>query len=251
MELLDRLYRRDEVAYAVAWIVAYVALTSFADGLSQDGGTAAVVTAPVLAGLSALLWAWFAHAGLRERYGFRPADVPASGMLFYLPLALVACKKLLPALGMAGTALEAVLFVVKMLCVGFLEEAIFRGLLFRAIERESRTRAIVISSVTFGLGHIVNLFNASAQDLAVTLAQIVFALGVGFALVLVLLKSGSIWPCVVFHGANNVFTFFESESAQIALFGSESAAALWAVGTSVAILGLYIAFLLRLPDAER
>lgn len=40
-----------------------------------------------------------------------------------------------------------------MLCVGFLEEMIFRGLLFEAIAKENVKKAIIISSVTFGIRH--------------------------------------------------------------------------------------------------
>ena len=52
-----------------------------------------------------------------------------------------------------------------MLCVGFLEEVIFRGLLFTAIARNNIKSAVIISSVTFGIGHIINLFNGSGMEL--------------------------------------------------------------------------------------
>lgn len=38
-----------------------------------------------------------------------------------------------------------------MLCVGFLEEVIFRGLLFTAIAKDTIKTAVVLSSVTFGI----------------------------------------------------------------------------------------------------
>ena len=57
---------------------------------------------------------------------------------------------------------------VMMAFVGFAEELIFRGFLFKAIIKDGSIKtAIVISSVTFGLGHIVNLF--VGQDLVETL----------------------------------------------------------------------------------
>ena len=42
----------------------------------------------------------------------------------------------------------------------------FRGLLFTAIAKDNVKSAVVISSVTFGIGHIINLFNGSGMDLA-------------------------------------------------------------------------------------
>ena len=64
-------------------------------------------------------------------------------------------------------------FVIKMLCVGLLEELIFRGFLFKAMCRESIRWAVVVSSVTFGLGHILNLVNGSGMSLAENLVQII------------------------------------------------------------------------------
>ena len=65
-----------------------------------------------------------------------------------------------------------------MLCVGFLEETIFRGLPFTAIAKDNIKSAAIISSVTFGIGHIINLFNGSGMDLVNNLCRIVFAVAV-------------------------------------------------------------------------
>ena len=83
-----------------------------------------------------------------------------------------------------------------MLCVGFLEEVIFRGFLFVAIAKDNIKSAIVISSVTFGIGHIINLFNGSGMELVNNLCQIVFATAVGFLLVTIFYRGGSLLPCI-------------------------------------------------------
>ncbi len=70
-----------------------------------------------------------------------------------------------------------------MCCVDFLEEVIFWGLLIRTIEKDILNTAIIVSSLTFGVGHIVNLFNGSGRDLVSSITQIVFAVLVGFVLV--------------------------------------------------------------------
>ena len=62
-----------------------------------------------------------------------------------------------------------------MLCVGFFEEVIFRGLLFQALAKENIETAVSVSSVTFGLGHILNLLNGSGMGLIANLCQIVGA----------------------------------------------------------------------------
>ena len=109
--------------------------------------------------------------------------------------------------GLAGT----VCYVISMCCVGFLEEVIFRGLLFRAMEKDSLKTAILVSSLTFGLGHIVNLFNGSGRDFASSIIQIIFAVLVGLVLVLIFHRGGSLIPCIVFHSVNNALGAFEVE----------------------------------------
>ena len=98
-----------------------------------------------------------------------------------------------------------------MCCVGFLEEVIFRGLLFRALEKDNLKTAIIVSSLTFGLGHIVNLFNGSGRDPVSSAVQIVFAVLVGFILVLIFHHGKSLIPCILFHAANNALKVFSAE----------------------------------------
>ncbi len=75
---------------------------------------------------------------------------------------------------------------MMMIFVGFLEEIIFRGFLFRGIAKDNLKEAVIISSVTFGIGHIVNLLNG--YDILKNSIQIVFAVAVGFMLVFSLYK---------------------------------------------------------------
>ena len=99
-----------------------------------------------------------------------------------------------------------------MLCVGFLEEVIFRGLLFKAIAKDNIKAAVVISSVTFGIGHIINLFNGSGMNLLNNLCQIVFAIAVGFLLVMIFYRGGSLLPCIIVHSAINTLCTFANDT---------------------------------------
>ena len=71
MKLLDKLYEKSHLTFAIVWIVAYVVLASTADGISLDLGTEKLVTVPVLAALTALLWAWIRHAKLEGFFFLR------------------------------------------------------------------------------------------------------------------------------------------------------------------------------------
>ena len=94
-----------------------------------------------------------------------------------------------------------------MLCVGFSEEAIFT-----AIAKDNIKSAVIISSVTFGIGHIINLFNGSGMDLVSNLCQIVFAIAVGFLLVTIFDRGGSLLPCIIVHAAINTLGTFANDA---------------------------------------
>lgn len=95
-----------------------------------------------------------------------------------------------------------------MLCVGFMEEVIFRGLLFKAIAKDNAKMAIVISSVTFGLGHVLNLINGSGMGALENLFQITGAVAIGFLFVIVFYRGGSLLPCIIAHAVINITSAF-------------------------------------------
>lgn len=84
-------------------------------------------------------------------------------------------------------------------------------LLFTAIAKNNIRSAIIISSVTFGIGHIINIFNGSGMDLVSNLCQIVFAIAVGFLLVTIFYRGGSLIPCIIVHSAINTLGTFADD----------------------------------------
>ena len=105
-------------------------------------------------------------------------------------------------------SVETVLYILTMLCVGFLEEVIFRGLLFQAMRGNGMKAAVIVSSLTFGMGHIINLFNGSGAELIPNLLQVVYAAAAGFMFVMVFCKTGSLLVCIAVHGLFNALSVF-------------------------------------------
>lgn len=136
---------------------------------------------------------------------------------------------------------QAALYVISMLFVGVLEELIFRGFLFTALLRGGVRQAVVISSLTFGLGHIVNLLNGAA--LLPTLLQLVYACAVGFMFTVLFYKGGSLWPCMITHGVLNALSAFAVE-------GTEAADMLTAAALTV-ISVLYALWILKHGAADK
>ena len=106
------------------------------------------------------------------------------------------------------------------------EEIIFRGFLFRAMAKENLRSAILVSAITFGAGHIVNLAN-TADTLGVLL-QVCYAIVIGFLYTIVVYKGGSLWPCIASHMFVNGSSIFALEQGPFsnfvaAVFGQVSA----------------------------
>ena len=127
-----------------------------------------------------------------------------------------------------------------MVLVGWLEEIVFRGFLFRAMEKDGLTSAIVVSAVTFGMGHIVNLLTGHATF--ETLLQTCYAVAIGFVFVMVFHKSGSLWPCIVAHSLIDV----------LAVLGREVPDELFVIGSVfiIVVAGGYAWYLSRLPGRD-
>lgn len=222
---------------ALIAIFIYIALVNVGDALGEAYGLGSVITALLVLALASVLVK--KHA--RKELGLIiPSLSNLQKWVYFLPLALMVLVQwvagLEPGIGAAGVGEAALL----MLGVGFVEEVLFRGMLFQAIEKTSTTRrAVIISGVTFGLGHIVNLLRGySASELA---GQIVLAIAIGILLSLLMARTRSVVVGAVFH---ILFNFSGTVTNQ----GSESQG-LFLIGLLLISLGT-IVLLLR-PSLQK
>ena len=210
---MKKLYEKNELTFAIVWIVVYCVLQSLANPPNKAIGVAYAASAALCVLQTVVLFAFIRKNHLQKRYGLCKSPVPACRFLYYVPLLILASGNLWNGAAVNYTPLETACRIVCMLCVGFSEEVIFRGLLFKAVAKDNIKSAIVISSVTFGIGHIINLFNGSGMDLVNNLCQIVFAIAVGFLLVTVFYRGGSLLPCILVHSAINTLGTFANDTS--------------------------------------
>lgn len=78
--------------------------------------------------------------------------------------------------------------------------------MFKAMCKNNIKRAVLISSMTFGLGHIVNLVNG--KNIPETLMQMGYAFAVGFLFTIIFYKTNSLWPCIITHSIINSLSVF-------------------------------------------
>ena len=210
---MDKLYKKSEVLFAVTWIVIYVLSLSIADNISIEMLPNKAITLIVSAILTAIILVWMSKHKLLQEYGICSLKISSKKLLYFLPLLIIISGNFWFGITVKNYLIEIVCYVLGMLCVGFLEEIIFRGFLFKAMSKDNVKVAIVVSSITFGIGHIVNLINGSGMDLFSNLMQIIYATAAGFLFTIIFYKGKSLWPCIITHGlvnASSVFVDVES-----------------------------------------
>lgn len=208
---MKKIYDKNELSFALIWIGIYVVLLSIGDGFSETIGTAKIVTAPVCIVLTLVMYLWIRRNDLREKYGLCAFVGSIKKYLYFIPLVLLASTNLWWGFRLNLNLPETILYIISMLCVGFLEEMIFRGFLFKAMCKSNVKRAIIISSITFGFGHIINLLNG--RDIPETLIQICYAVAIGFLFTILFHKGKSLWPCIITHSIINSLSVFANEEA--------------------------------------
>lgn len=200
---MTNLYKKNEILFAVLLIIVYIMGSSIFDGFSTKLYT---LIFQVL--LSLVLFGWLYKQRLLEEYGLCKSRISSKKLLYYIPLIVIVSCNLWFGLKMQYTITESVYYVLSMLCVGFLEEMIFRGFLFKAMSKDNIKMAIIVSSVTFGIGHLINLFNGSGAELFASVCQVGYAMAFGYLAVMLFYKSKSLIACILAHGVMNALSIF-------------------------------------------
>lgn len=211
---MRKLFEKDEVLFAVFWIVIYVLGFSNADMISEQIGMPKSVTVCVGFILSVILWASIRKNQLFEYFGLCGFKGNLRSFLYFVPLVIITGINLWNGVTLNYSIATSILTVISMCFVGFLEEVIFRGFLFKGMCRSNVRIAIIVSSLTFGMGHVVNLL--LGEPLFDTLLQLVYASAIGFCYTAIFYAGGSIIPCIISHAVfNSLGTFAVEPSGEI------------------------------------
>ncbi len=232
---MNKFYEKNGMLFAIIWIVVYVVGLSVADNLSVGIGVEKSVSLLLCILLTAVAWTWIKRNGYMDKYGLCKPLIRANKMLYYMPLFFIATINVWYGFAMNMSLLESLLYFLSMILVGFLEEIIFRGFLFVEMAKDNVKTAIIISSVTFGIGHIVNLINGSGTDLFSNLLQVVYAIAAGFLFTIIFYKARSLWPCIITHSAINSMSAFADTANATPFMEIATATALTVISLGYAI----------------
>ena len=209
---MTKFYKKNGLVFAIFWIVIYVVGLSIADNVSVSIGIEKSITVLACSVMTVIIYTWIKKNDLLDMYGLCKCEIEAKKLLYYVPLIIMASVNLWFGVAFNLSLLETVLYILSMLMVGFLEEIIFRGFLFVEMCKDNVKTAIIVSSITFGIGHIVNLVNGSGADLFSNILQVIYAIAGGFLFTILFYKTKSLWACIITHSVLNALSVFANES---------------------------------------
>lgn len=204
--MLRRIFEKHETMMCMLLIICYIGVNSYC---MQKFGVEDFRSTIINTIFSGILIFLMINLDRVEYYGITKVCNPKK-YLYFLPLLLIVSVNLWNGINMNHSCDEIIFHILTMFQIGFIEEVIFRGFLFKMMEKDNVKCAIFVSSITFGIGHIINLLNGA--ELIPTLLQVCYAMAIGYLFVIIFYKSKSLLPCIITHAVFNACSIFNIEN---------------------------------------
>ena len=203
---MKNIFEKNETLFCILLIIAYIIVNSYC---IQNFGIEDYRSTIINTIFSIFLVILIKILKRKSYYGLTKVT-KLKEYLYFIPLLLIVSVNLWNGININNSISEIIFYILTMINVGFIEEIIFRGFLFKMMAKDNDKSAIIVSSVTFGIGHIINLLNGA--DLVPTLMQICYAISIGYLFVIIFYKSKSLIPCIITHALVNSLSIFNVEN---------------------------------------
>jgi len=204
---MEKLFEKHETLFCIVLIVVYILVNSYCMqnfGIEDYRSTIINTIFSIALIILMIILKRTSYYGLTKVTNLKK-------YLYFIPLFLIVSVNLWNGVNINNSTSEIIFHILTMINVGFIEEIIFRGFLFKMMAKDNIKSAIIISAITFGIGHIVNLLNGA--DLIPTLMQICYAISIGYLFVIIFYKSKSLIPCIITHSLVNSLSIFNIENS--------------------------------------
>jgi len=191
-------FLKHETLCCISLIILYIVSNMFISITSYSGVIVNTLLSIFLIGL-------IIYLGRVKYYGLALVK-DSKQFLYFIPLMLIISVNLWNGININNSVVEIICHIISMINIGFIEEIIFRGFLFKMMAKDDLKSAIIVSSITFGIGHIINLLNGA--DFVPTLMQVFYCISIGYLFVMIFHKSGSLIPCIMCHSIFNALSIF-------------------------------------------
>lgn len=211
---MNKIFEKYETFFCILLIVIYIVLNSFC---LQNFGVGDYRSVIINTLFSINLIVLMSRLNRLSYYGINKVH-NIKQYLYFIPLVLIVSVNLWNGININNSMSEIIFYIINMINIGFIEEIIFRGFLFKMMAKDNVKSAIIVSSITFGIGHIINLLHG--VELLPTIMQICSAISIGYLFAIIFYKSKSLIPCIsthslinalsIFHIDNNIMLYVES-----------------------------------------
>lgn len=203
---MKKTFERYETMFCILLIVAYILVNSYClQNFGIEDYRSSIINTIFSIGLIILMIIL-----KRTSYYGLVKVTNLKDYLYFIPLILIVSVNLWNGINIDNSKSEITFHIITMINVGFIEEIIFRGFLFKMMAKDNVKIAMAVSSITFGIGHIINLMHGA--DLIPTLMQICYAISTGYLFVVIFYKSHSLLPCIITHCLVNSLSIFNIEN---------------------------------------
>ena len=203
---MKKIFEKHETLFCILLIVAYILVNSYCIqnfGIEDYRSTIINTIFSIALIILMIILRKTSYYGLTKVTNLK-------AYLYFIPLFLIVSVNLWNGININNSASEIIFYILTMINIGFIEEIIFRVFLFKMMAEDNVKRAIIVSAITFGIGHIINLLNGA--DLIPTLMQICYAISIGYLFVIIFYKSKSLIPCIITHCLVNSLSIFNVEN---------------------------------------
>ena len=206
---MKNIFEKNETLFCILLIVMYILVNSYCiNNFGIDDYRSVIINTIFSIGLLILI----ISLNRLKYYGLTKVN-NISKYLYFIPLILIISVNIWNGFNTNNSVIEIIFYMFNMINVGFIEEIIFRGFLFKMMAKDNVKSAIIVTSITFGIGHIINLFNGA--EFISTLMQIISAISIGYLFVIIFHKSKSLIPCIITHSLINALSIFHIENSGI------------------------------------
>ena len=203
---MKKIFEKHETLFCILLIVVYILLNSYC---IQNFGIDDYRSTIVNTIFSIILIILMIALKRKSYYGLTTVK-NLKKYLYFIPLFLIISVNLWNGINIKNSTSEIIFYILTMINVGFIEEIIFRGFLFKMMAKDNVNRAIIVCAITFGVGHIINLLNGA--ELIPTIMQICYAFSIGYLFCIIFYKSKSLIPCIITHSLVNSLSIFNVEN---------------------------------------
>jgi membrane protease YdiL (CAAX protease family) len=177
------------------------------------------------------------YLGWWEKAGYASVGHISDIPLYILPAGMA----FLPLLERTGTieAQTITVFAGLSIVVAVAEETFFRGLILQALIPTGILRAVLLSSLLFGLLHLLNSVGG-IWDPSFTLVDTFAAFGIGIVFSALVIRAGTIWPPIFLHALINFIALVTLGSISVPAQTPVQLAATAVAGLVMAVYGLLL-----------